>query len=156
MTICTHDRGNYFGEIDGAQMKLNNIGQIVTDCWRKIPDHFPNTALDEFIVMPNHVHGIIVIGGNNFSRGDGDGNNDRCSLRSTRNMQLLPKIISQYKSSVTRMVRNQWNNHTFGWQKSFYDHVIRNDEDLHRVRTYIRNNPLNWELDKNNRANWDK
>ena len=54
------------------------------------------------------------------------------------------------------MVRKQWNNHTFGWQKSFYDDVIRNDEDLHRARTYIRNNPLNWGLDKNNRANWNE
>ena len=158
VTICTQDRINYFGEIEQVRMQLNDIGQIVTDCWQGIPEHFHDTALDEFIVMPNHIHGIVIIKGNDFLRDDGDGvgNNDRCSLRNARNMQLLPKIISQYKSSVTRMIRKQWNNHSFGWQKSFYDHVIRNNEDLHRVRTYIQNNPLNWELDKNNRANWNE
>ena len=156
VTICTQDRVNYFGGIEKGQMRLNDIGQVVTDCWRGIPEHFRNTALDEFVVMPNHIHGIIVIKGNNSLQGDGVGNNDRCSLRNARNMELLPKIISQYKSSVTRMVRKQWDNHRFGWQKSFYDHVIRNDEDLYRARTYIQNNPLNWELDKNNRANWNE
>ena len=156
MTICTQDRANYFGGIGKGQMRLNDIGQIVTDCWRAIPEHFHNTGVDAFVVMPHHIHGIIVIKGNNSLQGDGVGNNDRCSLRNARNMELLPKIISQYKSSVTRMVRKQWNNHRFGWQKSFYDHVIRSDEDLHRVRTYIQNNPLNWELDENNRANWNE
>ena len=87
-------------------MRLDDIGQIVTDCWQAIPEHFHNTVLDEFVVMPNHIHGIIVIKGNDFLKnsGDGVGNNDRCSLRNARNMQLLPKIISQYKSSATRIV----------------------------------------------------
>ena len=109
MTICTQNRLNYFGEIEKAQMKLSGIGKIVTDCWRAIPEHFHNAVLDEFIVMPNHIHGIIVIKGNDFLRdnGDGVGNNDRCSSRSARNMELLPKIISQYKSSVTRMVKKR-------------------------------------------------
>ena len=152
VTICTPNRVNYFGEIEGAQMQLNDIGKIVTDCWQAIPEHFRDTALDEFVMMPNHIHGIIVIKGNDFLRdnGDGVGNNDRCSSRSARNMELLPKIISQYKSSVTRMVKKRWDNHIFGWQKSFYDHVIRNDEDLYRIRTYIQNNPLNWVLDQDN------
>ena len=131
-------------------MRLDDIGQIVTDCWQAIPEHFHNTVLDEFVVMPNHIHGIIVIKGNDFLKnsGDGVGNNDRCSLRNARNMQLLPKIISQYKSSATRIVRKRWGDHIFSWQKSFYDHIIRNDEDLYRIRTYIQNNPLNWTLDK--------
>ena len=158
VTICTQDRVNYFGEIEKGRMRLDDIGQIVTDCWQAIPEHFHNTVLDEFVVMPNHIHGIIVIKGNDFLKnsGDGVGNNDRCSLRNARNMQLLPKIISQYKSSATRIVRKRWGDHIFSWQKSFYDHIIRNDEDLYRIRTYIQNNPLNWTLDENNRANWNK
>ena len=157
-TICAQNRIYYFGQVEEAQMRLSDIGQIATHCWRAIPEHFHNATLDEFVVMPNHIHGIIVIKGNNSSlHDDGDdvGNNDRCSFRNARNMQLLPKIISQYKSSVTRTIRKQWNNHRFGWQKSFYERVIRNDEDLYRVRAYIQNNPLNWELDKNNLANWN-
>ena len=152
VTTCTQDRVNYFGEIEKTQMRLNDLGQIAMDCWHAIPEHFHNTALDKFIVMPNHIHGIIVIKDNDFLRNnaDGVGNNDRCSSRSARNMELLPKIISQYKSSVTRAVRKRKNSHAFGWQKSFYDHIIRNDEDLYRIRTYIQNNPLNWVLDQDN------
>ena len=89
VTICTQDRVNYFGEIEKGRMRLNHIGQIVTDCWRVIPEHFRNTALDEFVVMPNHIHGIIVIKGNNSLQGDGVGNNDRCSLRITRSESSL-------------------------------------------------------------------
>ena len=60
MTICAHNRVNHFGEIDNDQMKLSGIGQIASDCWQHIPEHFENTALDEFVVMPNHIHGIII------------------------------------------------------------------------------------------------
>ena len=73
MTICTQDRINYFGEIEQARMQLSDIGQIAVGCWQVIPNHFHDTALDEFIVMPNHIHGIIVIKDNNSLQGDGDG-----------------------------------------------------------------------------------
>ena len=136
-------------------MKLSNVGQIAAKCWRDIPDHFDNTVLDEFIVMPNHIHGILVIKGNHFLTGDNQnvGNNDRYSLRRPRNMQLLPKVISQYKSSVTRRLRKQFINHPFRWQRSFYDHVIRDDESLDDIRAYIKNNPQNWALDEENPVN---
>ena len=148
VTICTQHRVNYFGEMEGNQIQLSHIGKIATDCWRNIPEHFHNTALDEFVVMPNHIHGIVVIKGNDLV-----GNNDRCSLRKNRNMAALPKIISQYKSSTTRIIRKQFANHPFGWQRSFYDHVIRGEQSLDDVREYIQNNPLNWELDENNPVN---
>ena len=153
VTICTQDRVNYFGEIEKAQMQLNDIGQIATDCWQAIPEHFHNTGLDEFIVMPNHMHGIVIFVWNADLRSKPP----YCPQQQTdRSKMYLSKIIHGFKSSVTRMARKQGKNHSFGWQKSFYDHVIRNDADLHRVRVYIQNNPLNWELDKNNRANWNK
>ena len=152
VTICTQDKVNYFGEIEKVRMKLSDIGQIATDCWQAIPQHFHNTALDEFVVMPNHIHGIVVIVGNADLRSL----QQRGTQRQTdRSKMYLSKIVHGFKSSVTRIARKQWNNHNFSWQKSFYDHVIRNDEDLYRVRTYIQNNPLNWELDKNNLANWN-
>ena len=150
VTICTQDKVNYFGEIEKVRMKLSDIGQIATDCWQAIPQHFHNTALDEFVVMPNHIHGIVVIVGNADLRSL----QQRGTQRQTdRSKMYLSKIVHGFKSSVTRIARKQWNNHNFSWQKSFYDHVIRNDKDLYRVRTYIQNNPLNWELDKNNQAN---
>ena len=153
VTICTQGKVNYFGEIEKGQMRLNDIGQIATDCWQDIPEHFRNAGLDEFVVMPNHIHGIIIIVGNADLRSL----QQRCTQRQTdRSKMYLSKIVHGFKSSVTRMVRKRWGNHSFDWQKSFYDHVIRNNEDLHRVRTYIQNNPLNWELDKNNRTNWNE
>ena len=129
VTICTQNRANYFGEIKKVQVELNDIGQTATGCWRVIPEHFRNTELGEFVVMPNHIHGIIVIKGNDFLTNNGDGveNNDRCSSRNARNMELFQRIVSQYNSSVTRMVRKRWNNHIFSWQKSFYDRIIGND-----------------------------
>ena len=151
VTICAQNRIYYFGEVEEAQMRLSDIGNIATDCWRAIPEHFHNTTLDEFVVMPNHIHGIVVIVGNADLRSL----QQRCTQRQTdRSKMYLSKIVHGFKSSVTRTIRKQWNNHRFGWQKSFYDHVIRNDEDLDRARAYIQNNPLNWELDKNNLANW--
>ena len=141
ITICTQDKVNCFGEIEQARIQLNEIGQIATDCWRAIPEHFHNTALDEFVLMPNHIHGIVIIVGNADLRSPPQ----RCTQQHTdRSKMYLSRIIHGFKSSVTRMVRKRWGNHSFGWQKSFYDHVIRNDEDLHRVRGYIQNNPLNW------------
>ncbi len=157
VTICTQNRANFLGKIEKAQMKLSHIGQIVTDCWQAIPKHFHDTALDEFIAMPNHIHGIIVIKSNDLLRNDNDnvGHNDRYALRA-RNMQLLPKVISQYKSSVTRIVHKQLIECPFRWQRSFYDHVIRDEKSLNTIRTYIQNNPLNWELDKDNPQNWQE
>ena len=148
VTICTQDRVNYFGEIEKGQMQLSNIGQIVTNCWGAIPKHFRDTALDEFVVMPNHIHGIVVIVGNADLRSLP---RDCIQPQNTdRSKMYLSKIVHGFKSSVTRMVRKRWNDHAFGWQKSFYDHVIRNDEDLYRIRAYVQNNPLNWELDQDN------
>jgi REP element-mobilizing transposase RayT len=118
--------------------------------------------LDEFVVMPNHIHGILIIdnGGTDKNAVKNDtphvgtndpvGTNDRWSLQS-RNMELIPKIISQYKSSVTRTIRQQSGDYEFGWQKSYHDRIIRSEKSLNRIRNYIRNNPVNWGKDRNNR-----
>ncbi len=146
MTICTHNRVNHFGEIDKDQIKLSDIGQIATDCWWDIPKHFDNTVLDEFIVMPNHIHGIVILVGNADLRSLQQRNTGRSSM-------YLSKIIHGFKSSVSRITRRRWKNRIFAWQKSFYDHVIRDDESLDDIRAYIRNKPLNWILDEENPAN---
>ena len=148
VTICTQNRVNYFGEIEKTQMRLNDLGKIVTDCWQAIPEHFRDTALDEFVVMPNHIHGIAIIVGNADLRSLP--RDYPQSQNTSRSKMYLSKIVHGFKSLVTHAVRKRKNNHAFGWQKSFYDHIIRNDEDLYRIRTYIQNNPLNWVLDQDN------
>jgi putative transposase len=144
VTICTKDREEWFGNIEQESVNLSRYGKIAHDFWVGIPTHFENVAIDELSVMPNHMHGILII------EGDMVGNAYMRSLQNRTNM-LLSKIIQQYKASVTRKINSLEGGLHFGWQKSFYDHVIRNDRSLDNLRQYIINNSLKWELDIENR-----
>jgi len=152
ITICTKNREEFFGEIENGEVRLNQYGIVSINCWKKIPKHFSDVVLEEYVIMPNHIHGIIII----RDRHRLVGNNDRCSLQNKfnndhqRNMELLPKIISQFKSSVSRFIRLHFDNYKFGWQKSFYDHIIRNEIEYQRIKQYIMDNPKNWSTDRNN------
>ena len=133
-------------------MILNRSGVIARKIWLEIPQHFKNVKLDECIVMPNHIHGIIIID-------DGDnhdvGNRHACSLHQTeRQYQKLSVVVGSYKSAVTKFINIQGNKIYFHWQKSFYDHVIRDEISLHKIREYILANPAMWESDEENPVNW--
>ncbi len=151
VTFCTQNREEYFGEIVDGEMVLSEYGKIAKQCWEEIKDHFNHCELDEFIVMPNHIHGIIAIEPDDLIKSVG--NNDRCSLQTKRNMEFLPKIISQYKSFVTREIRKRYDDFSFQWQKSFYDHIIRNEKSLQKIREYIYYNVDKWEQDEENPQN---
>jgi REP element-mobilizing transposase RayT len=142
VTICTKDFIPWFGVVKNGKVDHNPLGNIAVKYFKEIPNHFKNTEIDEFIIMPNHGHGIIII--NDFV-----GTRDRVSLRSFGKIEKhsLSIIINQYKGSVSRFAhKNDFDD--FCWHPRFYEHIIRNDNDLHRIRTYIRNNPLKWELDE--------
>ena len=149
VTICAENKIECFGKIIDGKMVLSEIGKIVNQCWIEIPEHFPDTKLDEHIIMPNHLHGIIAIENNNCAVG----NKNFCSLPwQTKLSRSLSSIIRGLKIGVTKWCRN--NNHNeFQWQKSFYDHIIRNEKELDKIRRYIFKNPLKWELDRNNPEN---
>ena len=155
ITICTQSRINFFGEIVNDEMYLNEIGKIADKFWGEIPDHFQNVELGEFVVMPNHVHGIIII-------------NESPAIVETGHALSLPKQITNNKSPHPRF-RNQGKNtissmvgsfksavtkfaHSidpgFGWQSRFYDHIIRSPDDYIRITNYIAHNPENWKEDK--------
>jgi len=121
---------------------LNESGRIAENLWLEIPNHFEDMKLDEYIIMPNHVHGIVIIDS------DDVGNAYMRSLPYDRTKMKLSKIVQQYKAAVTREI-NQIHN-DFNWQKSFYDHIIRNDKSLHRIRKQIHYNTLKWEYDQEN------
>ena len=145
VTNCTKDRLPFFGKIEDDKMNLNECGKIIKACWLEIPDHFPNVKTDEFVVMPNHFHGIIIIN-------DPVGNRHACSLQDiykNRQHQKLPVIIGSFKSAVTKLIHRKYDN-DFQWQKSYYDHIIRDESSLNNIRLYIRQNPQNWDTDKNN------
>ena len=158
VTICAKNREHFFGKIVNGEMRLSKIGETAEKFWREIVIHFPDVKLDEFIIMPNHIHGIIIIENNIV------GNNNYCSLRrvawQTKWARSLSSVIRGFKIGVKKWCGE--NNHVlnknfysaqFAWQKSFYDHIIRNEKSLNKIRQYIINNPLRWELDRNNPEN---
>jgi len=144
VTICTQEKSKIFGSVVNGEMVLNKIGNVIQSKITQLPNIY-NIHVDQFIVMPNHVH--LMIGNNTIS---------------------LSRIIAGFESFATKEVKQLvaessrfpcgdreayatallLNNHNTLWQKSFYDHVIRSDRDLSRVREYINNNPLQWELDE--------
>ena len=137
VTICTNGRYPFFGKIENGVMRLTPLGRIARQCWSQIPDHFPNVRLDESVIMPEHVHGIITINGSSDPI-----THNRFGPQS-RN---LGSIVRGYKIGVTKWART--NGHPFFmWQPRFHDHIIHDERGLDAVREYIRNNPLKTGLD---------
>ncbi|HEX2394360.1 MAG TPA: transposase [Bacteroidales bacterium] len=149
VTICTHGMETFFGKVISKEMILNSMGRIAFDCWQSIPDHFGFVILDTFIIMPNHIHGIITI---NKSAPYNENNIVPRSRNQGKN--TLSSIIGSYKSAVTKSIRKTV--FMFSWQPRFYDHVIHHSDSYLRIKKYIEDNPQNWEKDKyfNNRNNW--
>ena len=151
ITIVTYQREMLFGEIENGEMKLNGFGKIADDCWRAIPDHFPNVELGAYVVMPNHVHGVIVIN-------DGPATNSSPDVGARHAWPLPPHgpkpksigaIVGSYKSAVTRRIGRE-HNATGIWQRNYHEHVIRNHEEWDRIHRYIEANPLRWAEDREN------
>jgi putative transposase len=150
VTICTRDRVCTLGEVVNGEMLLSMAGAIVAEEWQKTPEIRSNLALDAWVVMPNHFHGIILIHNpsppvETFRRNV-----------STRESRLQPNslgsIIGQFKSICTKRIRASGLTE-FGWQTRFYDHIIRDDAATLRIRDYILHNPQTWDLDKHHPPN---
>ena len=142
-----------FGRVKNGIMGLNELGVIVCEQWVKTEQLRSNVTLDEWIVMPNHVHGILVINHPPVETCRGT------SLQVEHYNQFGPlkpnslqSIINQFKGAVTRQCRKSGYS-DFAWQFRFYDHIVRNEKDLNRIRKYIQGNPEKWEQDRNNPEN---
>jgi len=151
VTIATHKHIPYFGEVVDDEMCLNAIGEIIQECWCKIPEHNPNVILDEFIVMPNHLHAILFINEQNV--GGRRASPEKVTELRARHASPLRKskrgtlstIIGSYKSAVTKRINQHLK--TAGqsiWQRSFYDRIIRDEDELHNLRDYVRHNVSKW------------
>lgn len=146
VTICTKEKIHYFGSIvktrDCASNYLQEteIGRVANEYLLSIPEHYPFVILDEFIVMPNHLHAIIVI-----NKNEADTWKPNTFGIQSRN---LAAIIRGFKSSVKKYAND--NNIDFHWQSRFHDHIILNEKTLLAVRNYIKTNPQNWLRDKGN------
>ncbi len=132
VTICTHNRQCVLGEIVNGEMKPNRWGLIVAEELQRTVELRPYLHLDEHVVMPNHLHAILL-------------------LQPAKNERAVPlsEIIGSYKSFTTKRIRRLGFT-SFAWQRGYYDHVIRGEKDLQRIREYVVNNPAKWEEDKNN------
>lgn len=185
ITICTKNRIEYLGKIKNAEMQYSQYGDIILKFWQAIPEHYENAFLGQWIIMPNHIHGIIVIqnliddinmvgtkhcfvptdetnkiripfaaGENHYSA---QKTTEQCSVPMTKtnnkNYGLLSKIVKSFKEISLKTIRKNYNDYEFAWQRSFYDHIIRNEESLDKIRRYIYYNPVKWELDRNNPEN---
>lgn len=199
VTICVEHRECIFGEIVDEEMRLNNYGNIVSDCWYDLPNHYVNCILDGFVVMPNHVHGIVRID-NDLARrkilkqnddiethvGNGlkpfptngvknstivsDVSSDDVSamvgnglkpfptdvahenMIKTKRLHSLSEIIRGFKTFSSRRI-NEIADFHFQWQKSFHDHIIRNQKSLEYIQNYMVSNPLRWNEDSINPKN---
>ena len=147
VTICTRNKEFILGDVVGGDMHLNEFGKVVEKEWLKTFDMRKNLLLDEYIVMPNHFHGIIIIA-------DGRGTLPRAPTFEKFGKPVsnsLPTIIRLFKSTTKKQINGLRNNPGESvWQRNYYEHIIRNDDELNQVREYIINNPLQWEFDREN------
>ena len=156
ITFCCDKRQHLFCEIEHDEMILSDAGVIAHQCWHGIPQHFPNAVLHEYVVMPNHVHGIIELLPSSVSlcsdkKSLQPFSNDEKSYQIHEFQKMIPRsiasIIKGYKIGVTKWFRANTEVHTV-WQRNYYDHIIRNEQSYQTISEYIRNNPARWEQDK--------
>jgi putative transposase len=148
VTLVTVDRACLFGEVEAGVMRLNPFGSIVENEWRRLGERFERINLDEWVVMPNHLHGILLIVEEDVNRA---GTGEMQGKATGAPPGSLGAIVGSYKSITTRMVNAL--RRTPGelvWQRNYYEHIIRNEDEWEAIRSYIRNNPPQWELDREN------
>ena len=142
VTICLKNRKEFFSHIINSELILTEFGKILDEVWNNLPKYY-NVELDYYTIMPDHFHGIVIIDNKLNVKDD------------LENKPLtLSDIIGKFKLLSTRKIRDILDiENEFEWQKSFYDRIIRNEKELYNIRKYIQENPLKWEIEKNNPVN---
>ena len=140
ITICTKGRRSLLGRISDGQMHLNDNGRMLESVWNGLPERFPDLILDAHIVMPNHFHGILIVHWHGLSA-------------PKDSLPTLGDMVGALKSLTSRQyVMGQPQRVGSLWQDNYYEHIVRNDAELDRIRKYIAENPLKWEFDRENPA----
>lgn len=178
VTICTYERQLIFGDIVDSEMQHTSLGQIAHNCWHTSPDHFPDVEIDCFVVMPNHVH-VIVINHDQDTNdekypnlNDNVGNRYACSLQDNKsntpeptrgifkNGRFIPPgvksgslgaMVGSYESTVTKIANRTLSDPPSKlWQRFYHDHIIRNEREFNMIRQYVHANPARWDADRFN------
>jgi REP element-mobilizing transposase RayT len=150
VTICTQNKKCFFGNMVNDKMVLNDAGRMVEYVWSELPKGFPHVKLDEFVIMPNHFHGIVVFRTGERSKGE----------HKVRPYGTLPDTLGQimqaFKSITTNryiagVKQKQWPPFQGKlWQRNYYEHIVRDENELNDIRKYIMDNPKKWDLDQEN------
>jgi putative transposase len=148
ITLCAENRTNQFGEIIDGEMILNPEGDIVFEEWERSTELRPHMIFDEFVIMPNHMHAVVWILDKDTS----------CAAHSSVHLQRTPRVarslgsfVAGFKATTTRRIKTiQSTPRVKIWQANFYEHIIRNEPELQRIRDYIIGNPAQWAADKEN------
>lgn len=177
VTICTHKMTHFFGEIRNGEMVLNEFGEIVKNQWISLGEKYNYLLLDEYVVMPNHFHAILVIDDSYNKNGQArsvrlreenfsevkypfvsiNNNSDLSGNREIEKSKILSlsQLIGAFKTlssrDIYKLEEAKYNNRIFKWHKSFHDRIIRDDKELYNVRNYIKNNPKKWQIDTKNK-----
>ncbi|MFA6868645.1 MAG: transposase [Bacteroidales bacterium] len=160
ITICCQNRTCMFGNIENGKMILNDAGKMALKCWNEIPEHFKHAQLHEYVIMPNHIHGIIElsdiipVGAKNFSPLQMP-QQSPLQMPQQSPQPIIPSspsktigsIVRGFKIGVTTWMRQNTDIYNV-WQRNYYEHIIRNEKSYVRIAEYIINNPAKWTLDK--------
>jgi putative transposase len=143
ITICTHNRRTWFGNINNDQMHFHTPGTIAQSQWTTLPERFAGLQLDQFVIMPNHIHGLLLLTSESSEEGT-----------TRRSHPSLAKIVGTFKGATSHQIHSDIAPN-FAWQHGFYDSIVRNEQMLHNLRQYIINNPACWTQDQlYNSARW--
>jgi putative transposase len=138
ITICTHNKENIFGSVKNGEIIPSYLGKMVAEMWNQIPDHFKDVELGTFVIMPNHLHGIIII------KDEGNRQNSK-----------LGDIVGLFKSSVSKKWHLRDHNMSSNiWQRNYYEHIIRDQREWDQIHAYIESNPLNSDQDDDSAYPW--
>jgi REP-associated tyrosine transposase len=166
VTICAHERRCIFGRIEVSSVVPSALGSLVCESWVAIPHHFPQVALHEFVIMPNHIHGLIAITaqpllgasavpGHAMSSPPIVGAQHRCALaQGATNKNVTPgslgAIVRSFKSIVARRAHKElgWNGPI--WQRNYFERVLRDGQEFSDASRYVAENPMKWEWDREN------
>ena len=162
VTACTQNRECFFGEIVDGVMRLADVGEMIQKIWQELPEYYAGVGVDVFTIMPNHIHGIIVLTHVGAGAPVGAGPCACPAVPTGRPQGVAPTVMSlsdvvhRFKSLTTALYRqgvteNGWVPFCNRlWQRNYYEHIIRNEDELNRIRQYIEDNPLKWEMDMEN------
>ncbi|HMB23328.1 MAG: transposase [Chloroflexota bacterium] len=158
VTIVTWHRECLFGEVVDGEMRLNKFGLVTKEQWEKLPKRFPNIELGAFVIMPNHMHGIIVITDGRGTAENPSNLGSEATRRAPTREQFqkpvkgsIPTIVRSYKSAVSYRINLMRGIQDVPvWQRNYYEHIIRNDRDLQNKTDYIEANPMLWAEDHEN------